>query len=354
MEETDHTTRRPFLRILFLLILFGLIGTALIASFTFYNWFLSPNVELKGLSSKVFLIPTGSGFNDVMARLSQDSILRNERSFRRVAGYKKYDARVRPGRYRIRQGMSNLELADLLRSGRQEPVRLIFNSLISVQDLAGKISRQIEADSASLANLLTDPDFLRSYEVKPATVFVLFIPNTYEFYWNTSARDFIRRMSQEQKKFWNRDRLEKSRATGLSVTEVVTLASIVERETSKNSEKQVIAGVYLNRLRKGWPLQADPTLIFAWNDYSIRRVLERHKQIQSPYNTYMHTGLPPGPICLPSISSIDAVLNYQPNDYLYFCARDDLSGYHVFSTTLAQHNRNAARYQAALKKLNIR
>jgi UPF0755 protein len=183
--------------------------------------------------------------------------------------------------------------------------------------------------------------------------FVLFIPNTYDFFWNTSADQFIRRMAEEQKKFWNSSRKEKAENAGLDIKNVIILASIVEKETVKDKEKPLIAAVYMNRLKKNWPLQADPTLIYAWNDFSIKRVLNKHKEIDSPYNTYLHTGLPPGPICLPSVSSIDAVLNHAANDFIYFCAKEDLSGYHNFAVTLDEHNRNAARYQAALKKLNI-
>jgi UPF0755 protein len=274
-------------------------------------------------------------------------------SFEWVARRKHYENKVRPGRYRIRNGMSNNELINLLRSGKQEPVRVTFQNIQNGEDLAGKISRQIEADSLSLLELLRDADYLKQYGVDPLNSFVLFIPNTYEFYWNTTADQFIGRMSREKLKFWNDTRKNKCTITGFSVPQVVILASIIEKETAKDKEKPLIAGVYINRLRKGWPLQADPTIIFAWNDYSIKRVQNIHLQINSLYNTYSHKGLPPGPICLPSIASIEAVLNYEKHDFMFFCAKDDLSGYHVFASNLAEHNRNAKKYQAALKKLNI-
>jgi UPF0755 protein len=250
--------------------------------------------------------------------------------------------------------MSNNELVNLLRSGKQEPVMVIFQNIRSREELAGKISRQIEADSLSILKLLTNADYLKQFGVNPLNSFVLFIPNTYEFYWNTTAEGFIVRMVREKTKFWNKSRIEKCQSSGFSVSEVVTLASIIEKETIKDKEKSIIAGVYVNRLRKGWPLQADPTIIYAWNDYTIKRVLNRHLKINSPYNTYIHDGLPPGPICIPSISSIDAVLDFQHHGYFYFCAKADLSGYHVFATTLAEHNRNAKKYQAAIKNLEIR
>jgi len=274
-------------------------------------------------------------------------------SFEWVARRKHYENKIRPGRYRIRNGMSNNELINLLRSGKQEPVRVTFQNIRNREDLAGKISRQIEADSLSLLELLGNADYLKQYGVDPLNSFVLFIPNTYEFYWNTTADQFIRRMSREKSKFWNDTRKDKCRITGFSVPQVVILASIVEKETAKDKEKPLIAGVYINRLRKGWPLQADPTIIFAWTDYSIKRVKNEHLQINSLFNTYSHKGLPPGPICLPSIASLEAVLNYDQHDYMFFCAKDDLSGYHVFASNLAEHNRNAKKYQAAIKKLNI-
>jgi UPF0755 protein len=245
-------------------------------------------------------------------------------------------------------------LVNLLRSGKQEPVRVTFQNIRSREELAGKISRQIEADSLSLLKLLRDPDYLKQFGVNPLNSFVLFIPNTYEFYWNTTAKGFLARMAREKTKFWNRTRIEKCQRSRFSVSQVVTLASIIEKETIKDKEKPIIAGVYVNRLTNGWPLQADPTIIYAWNDYTIKRVLNNHLKINSPYNTYLHNGLPPGPICLPSISSIDAVLDFRHHDYFYFCAKDDLSGYHVFAENLAEHNRNAKKYQAAIKKQGIR
>jgi UPF0755 protein len=298
-------------------------------------------------------IPTGSTFKGVSDILTRDKLLKNVTSFEWAASRKHYKSNIRPGRYRVLDGMSNNELLNLLRSGRQEPVRLIFQNIRSKEELAGKISKQIEADSSSILKLLRDDTYLKQFGVNSLNSFVLFIPNTYEFYWNTNAKGFITRMAQEQKKFWTNVRKEKCRISGFSVSQVVTLASIIEKETNKDSEKPVIAGVYVNRLKNDWPLQADPTIIFAWNDYSIKRVLNRHLKIDSPYNTYIHPGLPPGPICIPSVSSIDAVLNYKHHNYFYFCAKEDLSGYHVFASSMSEHNRNAKKYQAALKKQDI-
>jgi UPF0755 protein len=322
--------------------------------FILYRNLFNPNVITQNRSVAYLYIPTGSGYKEVSEILMTNKFLKSRSSFDWVAHRKQYESKVRPGRYRIRDGMSNNELVNLLRSGKQEPVRVTFQNIRSREELAGKISRQIEADSLSLLKLLRDPDYLKQFGVNPLNSFVLFIPNTYEFYWNTTAKGFLARMAREKTKFWNRTRIEKCQRSRFSVSQVVTLASIIEKETIKDKEKPIIAGVYVNRLTNGWPLQADPTIIYAWNDYTIKRVLNNHLKINSPYNTYLHNGLPPGPICLPSISSIDAVLDFRHHDYFYFCAKDDHSGYHVFAENLAEHNRNAKKYQAAIKKQGIR
>jgi UPF0755 protein len=342
------------IRITLLLLLFLLVVAGAVIGFILYGYLFKPNVITGNRSFTYLYIPTGSGFREVSDILIRNKFLKNRSAFFWVARRKHYENKVRPGRFRIRDGMSNNELVNLLRSGKQEPVKVIFQNIRSREDLAGKISRQIEADSLSLLKLLRDEHYLKQFGVNPLSSFVLFIPNTYEFYWNTTAEGFINRMAREKTKFWNTIRNEKCLSSGFSITEAVTLASIIEKETNKDPEKPIIAGVYINRLRKGWPLQADPTIIYAWNDYTIKRVLISHLKINSPYNTYIHNGIPPGPICIPSVSSIDAVLNFQHHGYFYFCAKDDLSGYHVFATTLAEHNRNAKKYQAAIKKQDIR
>ena len=250
--------------------------------------------------------------------------------------------------------MHNNTLINLLRSGRQEPVRVTIQNVRTRDELAGKIGRNLEVDSARLVKLFNDPAYLAKFDISPPTLFVLFIPDTYEFYWNTSGDQLFKRIYQEYQHFWTSRRRQMADSLHLSVAQVVTLASIVEKESNKNDEKPVIAGVYLNRLKKQIPLQADPTVIFAWNDYRIRRVLKMHTEIKSPYNTYLCAGLPPGPICLPSIASVDAVLHAANHGYFYFCAREDLSGYHNFASSLEEHNRNARRYQKALDKMNIK
>ena len=323
-----------------------------VSIFLYLNLF-KPNIKLKNQSSDYLYIPTNSNFDKVLEIIRKKGILKNIVSFQRVARWKNYENKVKPGRYRITGGMSNSKVVNLLRSGRQEPVKVTFNNIRSREELAGKIARQIEADSLSIIKMLLDDNYMHQFGSNALNSLGLFIPNTYELFWNTSADAFISRMARENKKFWNQTRKEKCLKAGLTCQQVFILASIIEKETSKDKEKAVIAGVYMNRLRKGWPLQADPTIIFAWNDYTIKRVLTKHTRINSPYNTYSHLGLPPGPICLPSIASLDAVLNFEHHNYMYFCAKDDLSGYHVFSQTLGEHNRNARKYHSAIKKLKF-
>jgi len=322
--------------------------------YSFYKKVFYPNVILNSSNSTYIFIPTNSSFEDVKLILQSENILINEASFRWVSDQMNYTNKVLPGRYEIQQSMSNRELILLLRSGRQTPINVTFNNIRTIDKLASVISVQLEADSAALIGLLSNDSFLSEYDLSSETALSLFIPNTYEFYWNTSARQFVERMAEEYKDFWNETRLQQSIKIGLKPTEVSVLASIVEQETSKNDEKALIAGVYMNRYHKGWKLEADPTLIFAAGDFSIQRVLNVHKEINSPYNTYMYSGFPPGPICMPSIKSLDAVLNYEQHNYMFFCARDDFSGYHAFARTYSQHLVNARKFQRELNRRNIR
>ncbi len=298
-------------------------------------------------------IPSGADFDDVIDILKKDSLLLDVRSFEWLALKKNYQNHVYAGRYKISNGINNNDLINKLRSGYQDPVKVIFNSVRTREQLAAKISKQIEADSLSLLELFNKDSIIKSYGLKPETFTCIFLPNTYEFWWNTSAKAFVDRMYSEYKKFWNDDRMEKAKRLNLTPEEVTTLASIVDEETYYNSEMPRVAGLYINRLRKRIHLQADPTLKFALGDFTIKRVLNVHKQIDSPYNTYKRYGLPPGPISIPSIAAIDAVLNYESHDYLYMCAKSDFSGYHNFAKTLSQHNINARNYQRALNKERI-
>jgi UPF0755 protein len=325
-----------------------LIIASMVAGYFLYNAIFRNNVWIPEGNSVSVYIPTGATYDDVRLILYGQGIIENRSTFEWLAERKKYPRLVKPGHYVIRKGMSNDELINLLRMGEQTPVKVIFNNIRTAEELAQRISRQIESDSASLISAMTDSAYLAGKGLSRETALTLFIPNTYEFYWNTTAGQFMERMHREYMIFWKDERSVKAAETDLSIPEIVTLASIVEKETNKNDEKARIAGVYINRLKKNWLLQADPTLVYAAGDFSIKRVLNEHKKIDSPYNTYIHAGLPPGPICIPSIASIDAVLNHEEHDYLFFCASDDMSGYHVFAKSITQHNKNARKYQRAL------
>tara|TARA_R110002072_G_scaffold155968_1_gene306396 strand:- start:911 stop:1960 length:1050 start_codon:yes stop_codon:yes gene_type:complete len=298
-------------------------------------------------------VETGWSRADLVDHLHESQILKDTNSFNWTANQKSFFT-PKPGKYALENGMSNNDLVNLLRSGKQSPVKLTFNTIRTYEDLAGKVANQIEADSISLLKALRNPDLANKYGFSTATFFTLFIPNTYEFYWNTSAEEFIQRMAREYKSFWNESRRAKAKAIGLSQSEVAILASIVQAEQmSHPDERPKVAGLYLNRLKRGMRLQSDPTLVFAIGDFSINRVLNQHKSIQSPYNTYLYSGLPPGPINLPELSSLEAVLNPEQHSYLYMCAKADFSGYHHFSKTLSQHNVYAKEYQRELNRRKI-
>ena len=312
-------------------------------------WF-KPNVRIPGQSEASLFIRTNSTFDQVKTSLYSQDFITNQRTFEWLAGKKHYPGQVKAGRYILRSGMSNNELINLLRAGLQTPVQVILNNIRLKKDLAGKVARQLEADSLAILQLLSDSSFLARYGLIPETSLVLFIPNTYEFYWNTGAEAFMERMYREYVKFWNGEREKKRIRTGMTRQEVSILASIVEKETRKNDEKTRMAGVYMNRLRDKWKLQADPTVVYVVGDFSMTRVLNRHTRIDSRYNTYLYEGLPPGPICVPSIASIDAVLDFENHDYFYFCAREDFSGYHNYARTYNQHLVNARKYQRAYQE----
>ncbi|MEI6749885.1 MAG: endolytic transglycosylase MltG [Bacteroidales bacterium] len=349
----SRNQKRSRLSRIFRNFLFILLLLAIYIGYQAYKSFYSSNIWLNGKKMAFIYIPTKASYDDVKAILYLNGLIVNRNSFEWMARIKQYASHIKPGRYKISEGMNNSALINKLRSGNQDAVNLVFNNIRNKEQLAGRISKEIEADSASIINLLNDSLFVANFGMTPRNVITLFIPNTYQVYWNITANDFVERMAKEYKKFWNESRKGKLGEIRLSRTEVMTLASIVEKETNRNDEKPDVAGVYINRLHNGWLLQADPTLVFALGDFSIKRVLNEYKRINSPYNTYMYIGLPPGPICLPSISSIDAVLNYRKHNYMYFCAREDFSGYHNFAVNAEQHQLNANRYQQALNKRNI-
>ena len=278
-------------------------------------------------------------------------------AFLMVAGKKDF-TKPRSGRYLLKEDMSNNDLINLLRSGNQAPIRLSFNNQDTLEKLAGRVAQQLETDSISLLNSFTDSTFLSKNNLTEASVLQIFIPNSYEFYWNTSPKKFRDKMLREYNLFWNSSRLKKAVALNLSKSEIITLASIVQKETAKIIERPIVAGLYLNRLKKGWPLQADPTIIYCirknkGQDFVVKRVLTADLEIKSPYNTYKNKGLPPSLISMPDISAIDGVLNAQKHSYFYMCANIDKLGYHTFARSLKQHNRNAAKYHKWLNKQRI-
>ncbi len=300
----------------------------------------------------VLYIQKGADYAMVMDSLVLNEVLINPKAFNWVAKRKEYQRVVRPGRYHFKPGTNSNQMVNMLRAGLQEPVRLTFNNIRFPPQLAAVVSNYIQADSASVAELFT-PETAADYGFSIETFSAMFIPNTYEFYWTTSASDFVARMKVEHDRFWNETRMARAAELGMSPVEVTILASIVQEETVKRDEKPRVAGVYINRLKRGMPLQADPTVKFAVGDVTLQRVLFSHLAIDSPYNTYKYAGLPPGPITFSEISSIDAVLHFESHDYLYFCASDDFSGYHLFARTLSEHNRNAERYRRALDARKI-
>ncbi len=317
-----------------------------------YVWkYLGGNVTDK---EAYLYIHTGADFEQVMQEIREKGILEDTASFRTAAIKMNYIQKVKPGKYALQPGMSNRRLINMLKSGNQEPVKLNFQNIRLKEDFAGEIAKKIEADSSSISNLLDSTQFLDLYGFNKENVYTVFIPNSYELYWNTDAESFFKRMHEEYQKFWNEERIAKAKKLGLNPIEVSILASIVDGEALVNSEMPTIAGLYLNRYQKGMKLESDPTVIFANNDFSIRRVLNKHLSKDSPYNTYKYAGLPPGPINMPSIAAIDAVLNFKKHPYIYMCAKEDFSGYHNFAVSLAEHQANAKKFQQALNERNIK
>jgi UPF0755 protein len=318
-----------------------------------YQKAFTANVFIKGNKEVYFFIPTGADYEYVYTQLVEKKLLKNSKKFDWTAKRKNYPNHIKPGRYLLKNRMSNNDLVNMLRSGNQDVVELTFNNINTIQQFADRIAEQLEFSSDDLMVLLTDKEVLDQYGFDNYTIPAMFIPNTYKVYWNISSKDFLRRMYKEYTDFWTKSREVKANKLGMTKSEVITLASIVKKEVIFNDEKPRVAGLYINRLNNSIRLQADPTLIFAHGDYTIKRVLNKHKALDSPYNTYKIDGLPPGPICLPDIASIDAVLNYEKHKYIYMCAKPDFSGHHNFAKSLSQHNKNAEAYRRELNKRRI-
>jgi len=300
----------------------------------------------------VIIVNQGETFDELLQDL--DSILVNKSSFVFLAEYKELPLKLKPGRYSISPGMNNNSLVNMFRAGLQSPVRLTINLAYDLPKVAGQAAKALEADSLSILQYLESEEVLADFNISRQELEAYFLANTYEFYWNTSPKGFVERMQRESERFWAK-RAALLEASPLAKEEIITLASIVESETAKPSEMPIVAGVYLNRLRQGVRLQSDPTVIYAWKqiygDTTFYRVLNRHKKVDSPYNTYIYDGLPPGPLRIPDPRTIDAVLEAEKHNYLFMCADPDRLGYHVFAQTNRQHEINSARYRAWLDKM---
>ncbi|WP_179354649.1 endolytic transglycosylase MltG [Winogradskyella vidalii] len=335
----------------------ALIGLLICGGFAYYIYgtMFSPNTKFNNETAYIY-VPSSASYEDVRSQL--EPLLYDIEAFDALAKQKKYTTNLKAGRFAITKGMNNNAIINSIRS-RNLPLKIAFNNQHNLKDLAGRISTQIEADSLALYQAMTDETFLSENGFNKATALGMYLPNSYEFFWNSSAETFRNKMLKEYNRFWTAARKAQAEKLNLSQNEVITLASIVHEESKQADEQPRVAGVYLNRLRIGMPLQADPTLKFAayqlpkYQNTIIRRVLNIHKDIDSPYNTYRNLGLPPGPIAMPDLSAINAVLNPESHSYLYFAADAKRIGYHKFAKTLGQHNNNARAYHRYLSSQGI-
>ncbi len=342
-----------------ILVIIAVLGIVVLSFFSYhiYQSIFAPNTAFESETQAIYIPSKPNYEKDVLKQLKP--LLQDAQSFHMVAKQKGYMQNLKPGKYILRRGMSNNDIVNTLRSANT-PVAVVFNNQERLENLAGRVAQQIEADSLSLLNSFKDATFLAENGFKPATALAMYIPNQYELYWNTSADEFRARMLKEYKRFWNEKRTQQAKKIGLKKQEVITVASIVQKETAKVSERKRVAGVYMNRYNNGWKLDADPTVIYAIKlqnksfDTIIKRVLYKDLEIDNPYNTYKYKTLPPGPIAMPDISSIDAVLNYEKHKYFYFVANPEKPGFHMFAKTLAQHNANKRKYVAWINKMGIK
>tara|TARA_B100000287_G_scaffold429762_1_gene483700 strand:+ start:627 stop:1655 length:1029 start_codon:yes stop_codon:yes gene_type:complete len=336
-------------KILIPLIIFSTILTT--GSVYTYQMLYSPNFLINS-KDKFIIIDDDTDFNGLIKKLEEDTLINDILSFSFLSKIMKYQENIKIGAYNVKMNMSNYDMITMLRSGNQTPVKLTFSYARKIDELAEKITNKLKMSKDDLLNYLQNN--IEKYNgFKKSDIISIFLPDTYEVYWNISPENLTERMYSEYKKFWNSDRMAKLNKISLNQKEAIVLASIVASETRMLDEADRVAGLYINRLKSNMRLQADPTLIFAANDFTIRRVLNKHKKIKSPYNTYIHKGLPPGPIRLASKQYIDAVLNYEKHNYIYMCAKEDFSGYHAFATNLTDHNRNARKFQIALNLKKI-
>jgi len=335
-------------------------ASTLVIGFTYFVYQLlnTPNIligeDFPDNYTYTLLIQKQDSFDKIVNQLKEDSVLENEMYFRFVAKVRGYTEHIKAGRYVIQQEMSNFDLVQMLRGGKQTPVKITFNNVRLKQDLGGRLCKNISADSVKFSQLLNNPKVVAKYGFDTTTIAAMFLPNTYEVYWTIDENQLLDKMHKEYEKFWTKKRLQQADKQGLTPIQVSILASIVDSETIKNGEKKRVAGLYLNRLNKNWKLEADPTVVFALGDFPIKRVLSKYLEVDSPYNTYKYSGLPPGVIRIPTISAIDAVLNPEQHKYMFMCAKEDFSGFHNFAITGREHARNARKYRAALSRAGIR
>lgn len=332
------------------MVLFSVLLTTF--TFYFYQMFKGANILLDKPDMAI-TIEKGETFSELRAKLYDAQIVQEAVSFSFVAKVLDYQEAVKPGVYVLKSGMSNLDAVRMLRAGAQVPVDITFNNVRLKNELAEKITANTGMEASEFEALLSDEAFLEDYEVNADNSMAVFLPDTYEVYWTITPEELFEKMYKAHKQFWNAERRQKAEALDLTPVQVSILASIVQAETIMSDERAKVAGLYLNRLRKNMYLQADPTVKYALGDFAIQRILTKDTRVNSPYNTYVNRGLPPGPINLPSIASIQSVLNYEKHDYLYMCAKEDFSGYHSFAETLSEHNRNASKLHKALNQRRI-
>ena len=338
---------RKFIIALGVIIFIGLVGTIIF----YYLRYFGPNVTD---NEKYLYIRTGAGYDEVYKKIRDERIVKDTTTFNWAAHNMKYVDKVKPGKYRLTPGMSNRKFVNMLKAGNQEAVKLSFHNLRLKEQFASFVAKNLEPDSTAIIRLLDSAEFVKQYGFTTDNVYTVFMPDSYEIYWNTTPEKFFKRMYTHYQNFWTPERKQKAAAINLTPIQVSVLASIVDAEALHDDEMPTIAGLYLNRLKKGQKLQSDPTVIFAVKDFTIKRVLNRDLITNSPYNTYMYTGLPPGPIMMPSVHAINAVLDYKKSDYIYMCAKADFSGYHAFANNKAEHDANARKFRQALNQRNIK
>jgi UPF0755 protein len=325
-----------------ILLLIGVIGA---------GWFLLGPATGFSTEKEVLYIRTKAPTKQaVLDSIDKNNIVYNLTTFKWLASWMNYWTSIKPGKYEVKKGTSLFSLVRMLRNGRQTPVKLVITKLRTREDFARLAGNKFEFDSLKILRFLTNPDSLKSYELDSTTVMSAIIPDTYTYFWNATPSVVFEKLYDASQKFWTSERKQKAQAHGLTPVQAYTLASIIEEETNNNNEKGNIASVYLNRMNKGMPLQADPTVKFALKDFGLKRIYEKYLLVESPYNTYKNKGLPPGPICTPSRKSIDAVLNAPQTEYLYFVASPDFKQEHDFSTSYEEHLKKAKLYQQALNK----